>query len=95
MDRYNRACIDLRAFVPIVSISFCDLSIVYSKIRKYVHISMNNNLYTIALVRCRISALAGFLNLRAGEVPNLANVQVIVDFTIRMCRKCDILRTFL
>ena len=38
----------------------------YSEIRKYVHISMNNNLYTLALAR----------------FPNLANVQVIVGFTI-------------
>ncbi len=39
----------------------------YSKIRKYVHISMNNNPHTLVLAR----------------FPNLANVQVIVDFTIK------------
>ena len=42
------------------------LKAIYSPIPKYVDISMNNTPYTITLAR----------------FPNLANVQVIVDFTI-------------
>ena len=40
--------------------------LLYSKIRKYVHISMNNQPDTLSLAR----------------FPNLANVKVIADFTI-------------